>query len=200
MAARTFRYAPAFNRLLEYAAYECAERGEQDVRVDHLLLALYREDFPLIDEILASFRVDSLVVLDRLLKANPYSGRRARLAEVTLTPEAMQAIAAGESEAELAGDSFLTSAHVLMGILHHKRHAIQDLFIREEFVARSQEVLERVRELTRWLRLGAGSSHQRELEILEDGSLASFEARPVRTRGAEQEGLAVHLKLLKRFA
>ena len=86
MKTGAFHYTQGFRRLLEYAAYDCAERGEREVRVDHLLLALYREDFPLIDEVLASFRVDSMVVLGRLLEANPPRGRRlARLLSTSLS-------------------------------------------------------------------------------------------------------------------
>ena len=46
------RYATDFQRLLEYAAYDCGQRGASEITVDHLMLGLYREDFPLVDEVL----------------------------------------------------------------------------------------------------------------------------------------------------
>ena len=203
MSVRTFRYAPGFRRLLDYAAYDCAERGEREVRVDHLTLALYREDFPLIDEVLASFRVDSMVVLDRLLRANPAVGSPLAVAEVELSPTAMQAIGRGETEADLAGDGLLTTAHVFLGILHHRRDNIQDFFIREEFVPQSHEVLARVRDRVRWLRLGRDARGERELDILDDGTLISLDSLPPKTvsiNGRRAVTQAIRLRMLKQFS
>ena len=204
MKTGTFRYTQGFRRLLDYAAFDCADRGEREVRVDHLLLGLYREDFPLIDDVLANFRVDSMVVLDRLLKANPSRGVRVAVSEVELSPQAMQAVAKGETEAERAGDGFLTAAHVFLGILHHRRRNIQDFFIREEFAKHSRQVLSQVRELVRWLRIEQGAQqHNRELEILEDGTLVALDAMRINGSQKTSSGrrtLAIHIKMIKHFS
>jgi len=201
MATTSFQYDPGFKRLLEYAAYDCAERGERAVRVDHLALALYREDFPLVDEVLAAFRVDSINVLERLLKANPGVAAPVDVTAVELSPEAMRAIALGEREAQHRGDKALTAAHVFVGVLRSEQKKLRDFFVRDELVGRGEGLLADVVELVRWLRSGAGGPGGRELDVLEDGTLVAVDAVPWREAEAGgRSGLAVKLKILKYFS
>jgi ATP-dependent Clp protease ATP-binding subunit ClpA len=195
---QTFGYTAGFRRLLDYASHDCALRGEHAVRVDHLVMGLYREDFPLIDEILGSFRVDSLVVLDRLLKANPATGDARRVSDVELAPEAMGAIAVGEREAAEAGDRQLAPAHVFLGILEYRRDRLADFFIRDEHVKRGEQVLARVRELVRWLRLGDQTASERDIEILEDGTWVTMDSQMLRggRDGKDRKSWAVKLRML----
>src|SRR5687767_3832918 len=101
------KYSPAFQRQLEYAAYDCAQRGASVIVADHLLMGLYREDYPLLDEVLGTFRVDSIVVLDRLLKRHPEAPRPARPDTVKLSPEALEIISLAEGEQERMGHAMV---------------------------------------------------------------------------------------------
>jgi len=195
------KYSQSFERLLDYAAYDCAVRGETAVAVDHLLMGLYREDFPLIDEVLASFRVDSMVVLDRLLSANPESRRPSRRDDVGLGAEALGAIAEAEREAEALGHATLTPPHTLLGILSYNRDSLERYFIRDEIIKEQEdEVLSTVRDLVSWLRFPAHGTADRELDVIDARTVVGIESRRLRSpAGDDREAWAVHVRMLKQF-
>lgn len=195
------KYSPGFQRLLEYAAYDCALRGQTAVLPDHLLLGLYREDFPLIDTTLATFKVDSLVVLDRLLHANPEARKPTRAESVRLSPEGLRAMAHAEREAEAFGHDTLTPPHTLLGILDYNRDHLERLFIRESvFKQREDKVLQQVRELVSWLRFGSDASDRRELDYLDADTIVGIEDVPLPSVSSrELKTFAVRLRMLKRF-
>ncbi len=195
------KYSPTFERQLEYAAYDCAERGRQEVGVDHLLLALYRLDFPLIHEVFATFRVDALALLDRILCANPEGSSRIGRDAVQLSPQALGVIAAAEDEAQRLGHGILKPPHTLLGLLSFERNRLERYFIREEIVTeREDEVLAQVRDVVAWLRFTGDGNTDRELEVLDRRTVVGLES--IRLRSSEeqrQQGYAVHVTMLKTF-
>jgi ATP-dependent Clp protease ATP-binding subunit ClpA len=195
------RYAAGFERLLTYAAYDCAQAGGTAVEVDHLLLGLFREDFPLVDEVLQSFRVDSLQLLERLLQRHPEAARPTAPDQVTLGTEALGAIALGEEEAERLGHGVLTSAHTFVGILEHRRHELGQVFVRDAVVrGREEQVLAQVRQLVHWLRFSAAARTERGLDVIDADTVAGWEAVSVRPLGKRQrQAFAVQLHLFKRL-
>lgn len=195
------KYSPNFERQLEYAAYDCAERGSQELGVDHLLLALYRMDFPLLHEVFATFRVDALALLDRILRANPEGAARVGRDAVQLSPHALGVIAAAETEAQRLGHGILKPPHTLLGLLVYERERLERYFIREEIVSqREDEVLAQVRDVVAWLRFASEGHSDRELEVLDRRTVVGLES--IRLRSSEerrQNGYAVHVTMLKTF-
>ena len=193
------KYSPAFQRQLEYAAYDCAQRGGRAIADDHLLLGLYRENFPLVDEVFSTFRVDSLKVLERLLEAHPEAGATRSADAVSMGPEALGAIACAEREACRLGHRELTPPHTLLGILGHERDRLQRYFIRAELVHnRADQILAEVRELVSWLRFEAARGAERELEVISRGTIVGVES--MRLKGSRKpRGYAVQVRLFKRF-
>lgn len=191
------RYATDFQRLLEYAAYDCGQRGGAEITVDHLMLGLYREDFPLVDEVFATFRVDSMVVLERLLRLNPDDAPPLPVVEVRMGPEALRAVAAAEDEAVALGHDLLMPGHVLVGILVRSRDRLQRYFVRQEVVhGREDEVLSHVRSVVAWLRFAEAPRTDREMEVIDANTVVGLES--VAASGREP-GFAVQLRMLKHF-
>ena len=81
------------------------------------------------------------------------------------------------------------------------RGRLEDFFIRDELVARADDVLMQVRELVHWLRPSDGKGMQRDLEILDDGTLVAIDAEQLRSRkaGRMRTTLAVRLRMLSRL-
>ena len=191
------RYATDFQRLLEYAAYDCGQRGASEITVDHLMLGLYREDFPLVDEVFATFRVDSMIVLERLLRLNPEGADRLSLADIRMGPDALRAVAAAEDEATSLGHDILMPGHVLVGILVRSRERLQRYFVRQEIVhGREDEVLAQVRSVVNWLRFAEAPRTDRELEVIDANTVVGLEAVATRDR---ESGFAVQLRMIKSF-
>ena len=109
--------SPCFDRLLAYAAYDCAQRGKRLVNSDHLLLGLYREDFPLVDEVMCSLDVDAFYALGRLLKFNPESERPYDIRNVRFGNEAMEILTLANMEVRRFQHEAITAAHVFMALL-----------------------------------------------------------------------------------
>jgi ATP-dependent Clp protease ATP-binding subunit ClpA len=193
------KYSPGFQRMLEYAAYDCSQTGGGEVGVDHLLMGLYREDFPLIDEVLGSFRVDSMVVLERLWKAYERAAERTVAPEkVRLGAEALAAIHRAEVEARRMGHEVIEPSHTLVGILELHRDRLDRYFVRENvYRAKEDAVIEQVRKLVRWLRF---EQADRSIESLDGEAVASFEASELEAPSpGELRRFAVRLSLLKAF-
>jgi ATP-dependent Clp protease ATP-binding subunit ClpA len=113
--------SPCFNRLLAYAAFDCAQRGSKVINSDHLLLALYREDFLLIDQVMTMLDIDSFYPLGRLLKNNPESDEPCDIQSVFVGSEAREIIVLAGIEAQRYQHKLLMSTHVFMALLNSSR-------------------------------------------------------------------------------
>ena len=195
------RYAASFERLLEYAAYDCGLRGKSDVACDHLMLGLYREDFPLLDEVFATFRVDSLAILDRLMKAHPETERPVDRRSVAMGPEALGAICLAEAEADRMSHDVLTPSHTFLGLLAYNRAHLDRYFIRVQIVRKREEaVLNQVRELVSWLRFEPARGTEHNLERLSPGTLVEQESAPLLPTDRDpRTGFSVRMRMLKHF-
>jgi ATP-dependent Clp protease ATP-binding subunit ClpA len=138
----------ATKRLISYAIYDAAQRGQSVLNADHLLLGLFREDFPLIDSVTDQFQVNSFMVLDKVLRTNPEIPEIIDEAQVELGPESREVLALSELEAKRFGHNFLRVEHVLLGILNFKKHLFTEFLLEKEFC------LEKVRRIISILRFG----------------------------------------------
>ncbi|MFC2174231.1 Clp protease N-terminal domain-containing protein, partial [Acidobacteriota bacterium] len=108
-------------RVLSYAAYDCAQRGKTLITPDHLLLGLFREDFPLIDELLDHLNMNSLHLLSQILKHNPESLQPIDETDVRFGRETIHVLCLSEQEAQRFSHKAIRSEHLLLGLMGYSK-------------------------------------------------------------------------------
>jgi len=113
------------------AAHELAhQRSQQQVDGEHLTLALAQQQEGIIPTLLqrtgvnlADFQSDLEVEISRLAKVQGTSS-----ADLYLSPELKQAIDASQTEAVSLGDEFISTEHLLLGLLTKGGNALSRVF------------------------------------------------------------------------
>lgn len=181
-------------RVLSYAAYDCAEGGREQVEPDHLLLGLFREDFVLIDAVASYYRLNSLKILERVLGNNPEAAVPAPLEQVVFGPAALQILCEAGLEAESFGHSRVQPEHLFLGFLEYKRAILPDLFLQRRVT------VERVREIVSYLRFDSAPARRRETFSLPRGAQLTIEHHRLRrSLFGDRPFELVTLRLLRRF-
>jgi len=153
-----------FKRAIAYAVYDCAARGMRDITVDHLLLGLFREDFPLIDDVTKTFALDSFKLLDGLLLNNPENGSKSNQTDVCFGPEAMDVLQFSELEAYSFAHGTIQSEHLFLGILDYHTSSLKQFLVDEDVVCAM------VRELVAVTRFGEDAPPARQIYMLDAGT------------------------------
>lgn len=181
-------------RILSYATYDCSVRGKDIVSPDHLLLALFREDFVLIDAVASSYRLNSLKILEQICEHNPEAAEPTPLGEVAFGHRALEIVLEAGLEAESFGHSRVRPEHLFIGLMEFKRNQLPDLFIQRAVTVR------RVRQLVSYLRFDSAVPAERSTYILKGGARMEIEHHRRRESMFDRRQFElVTLKLYRRF-
>jgi len=150
-----------FKRTVAYAVYDCAARGKSSLSADHLLLGLFREDFPLIDDITNTFSLDSFKLLDTVLGENPETFESTRADHVSLGPEALEILQYAELEAYGFAHESIRPEHLFLGIMDSRASMLNDFLMQKEVVCAL------VRELVAVTRFGETGTSERHIYELD---------------------------------
>ena len=153
-----------FKRAIAYAVYDCAARGMREISVDHLLLGLFREDFPLIDDVTKTFSLDSFKLLDGLLLNNPESGLKSDQTHVFFGSEAMDVLQFSELEAYTFSHGSIRTEHLFLGILDYHTSSLKQFLVEKDIVCAM------VRELVSVTRFGEDAPRTPEVYVLDKGT------------------------------
>jgi ATP-dependent Clp protease ATP-binding subunit ClpA len=155
------KLSKGFKRSIAYAVYDCAARGKREITVDHLLLGLYREDFPLIDDVTKTFAVDSFKLLDYLILRNPESPMPTNQAHVCFGSDALDVLKCSELEAYHFAHDAIRPEHLFLGLLDHQTSSLNT------FLEDKEVVCALVRELVAVTRFGEENPAAREVYMLD---------------------------------
>ena len=181
-------------RVLSYAAHDCSLRGKEIVSPDHLLLALFREDFVLIDAVAACYRLNSLKVLEQICENNPEAAEPTPLSDVAYGHRALEIVIEAGLEAESFGHTRVRPEHLFIGLLEFKRNQLPGLFMRRAVT------VQRVRELVSYLRFDSSVPSERNSFILRGGARMEIEHHKRRdTMFDRRQFELVTLKLYRHF-
>ncbi len=181
-------------RILSYATHDCSVRGKEIVSPDHLLLALFREDYVLIDAVAACYRLNSLKVLEKICANNPEASNTTPLAEVAFGHRALEIVLEAGLEAESFGHNRVRPEHLFLGLMEFKRSQLPDLFLRRAVT------VQRCRELVSYLRFDSSVPAERTSYILKGGARMEIEHHKRRdTMFDRQQFELVTLRLYRRF-
>ncbi|MGH2374048.1 MAG: Clp protease N-terminal domain-containing protein, partial [bacterium] len=105
------------------AQQDATSRGHQAVDGEHLLLALIGQSDGLVPQLLLRLRVDPRVLRTRLaadLDRRPRVQGAAPSGGITLTPGLARALEAAQREAERLKDDYVSTEHLLLGLLANR--------------------------------------------------------------------------------
>lgn len=181
-------------RILSYAAYDCGLRGKEIVSPDHLLLALFREDYILIDAVAACYRLNSLKILEQICRNNPEAAVSTPPAEVAFGHRALEIVLEAGLEAESFGHTRVRPEHLFLGLMEFKRSQLPDLFLRRAVT------VQRCRELVSYLRFDSSVPAERNSFILKGGTRMEIDYHKRRdTMFDRRQFELVTLRLYRRF-
>jgi len=181
-------------RVLSYAAHDCSLRGREIVSPDHLLLALFREDFVLIDAVASCYRLNSLKILEQICENNPEVALPTPMPEVAYGHRALEIVIEAGLEAESFGHTRVRPEHLFLGLMEFKRSQLPDLFLRRAVT------VQRVRELVSYLRFDSSVPAERTSFILKGGARMEIEHHRRRdTMFDRRQFELLTLRLYRRF-
>lgn len=110
------RYTEKARRVIFFARYEASQFGTPFIEVEHLLLALIREDRPLLNR-----AVPDVNTLDAEIRASLQQNPKiSTTVDLPLSHEAKRVLAYGAEDAERLQNQHIGTAHLLLGLLREE--------------------------------------------------------------------------------
>ncbi len=110
------RYTEKARRVIFFARYEASQFGTPLIEVEHLLLALIREDRPLFNR-----AVPDVNALDAEIRASLQQDPKiSTTVDLPLSHEAKRVLAYGAEDAERLQSQHIGTAHLLLGLLREE--------------------------------------------------------------------------------